>query len=170
VGDAKVTPGTSDPDDVDVALAALRSLVLASQAFRLRFAEHAGIGVIDSVAMSHLAASGPLTIGDLADRVGLAPSGATALVDRLERARLARRVVRPENRRTVGIALTSEGARLLTRSAQWARDAIHDVGADRVSELGQLLNALADGLGRRAEQFHAATNPEAAGQPPRPSA
>ena len=160
-----VTPEPNDPDDVDVALAALRSLILASQGFRLRFAEQAGIGVIDSVAMSHLAAAGGLTIGDLADRVGLAPSGATALVDRLERARLARRVVRPENRRTVGIALTSEGTQLLSRSAQWAREAIGDVGADRVSELGQLLSTLAEGLGRRAELFHAATNPEAAGQP-----
>jgi DNA-binding MarR family transcriptional regulator len=163
-----MTSTSNDSDDVEAALAALRSVVLASQGFRLRFAEQAGIGAIDSVAMSHLAAAGTLTIGDLAERVGLAPSGATALVDRLERARLVLRVVRPENRRTVGLTLTPEGLRLLERGAEWARQAVLGVGAEQLPELARLLNLVADGLNRSADGFSAAARSRGVEQAPPP--
>jgi DNA-binding MarR family transcriptional regulator len=129
------------------------ALTLASQEFRQRFAAFVGVGTIDTVAMSHLAAAGPLSTGELAARVGLAPSGATSLVDRLERADLAKRHGRPQNRRTVDVELTERGRQALELSSQWTRAALADTGGDQLAQLTRLLSALAAGLAIRSAQF-----------------
>jgi DNA-binding MarR family transcriptional regulator len=64
--------------------------------------------------LRHLAAAGPLTIGEQAQHVGLTPATVTELVDRLEARRLVERMRDERDRRRVFVWLTSEGRRRAT--------------------------------------------------------
>ncbi len=138
---------------VDEALAALRRLTLASEGFRRDFAHSVGIRVLDTVALSHLAAGGPLLVGELARRIGIGASGATTLVDRLEQAGLVRRQTRTTNRRTVEIDLTDKGTDALATVEACTRAAIIDAGGDDLASMQQMLDALSDALTERALEF-----------------
>jgi DNA-binding MarR family transcriptional regulator len=142
---------------IDEAVRALRALVLAAQGFRQGFANALGVTVSDTLAMSHLAAGGPLSARELAFRTGLAPSSITAMVDRLEHAGLATRTIRADNRRTLDIDLTERGRRALALSARWTRCAVAAVGHGRLPDLTRGLNELATSLRDEALAFTAAT-------------
>ncbi|MGW3345145.1 MarR family winged helix-turn-helix transcriptional regulator [Nonomuraea rubra] len=59
--------------------------------------------------------SGPLTMRDLADRMGCEPSNATFVIDRLEEQGLVERRPHPSDRRAKQLVLTSEGSALRER-------------------------------------------------------
>jgi DNA-binding MarR family transcriptional regulator len=59
-----------------------------------------------------------MRIGTLADKLGLATSTVTRLVDRLERIGLATREVSPSDRRAVSVTLTSTGRRVEAAAAR----------------------------------------------------
>ena len=61
--------------------------------------------------LRHLAAVGPLTIGEQANQFGLRAATVTELVDRLESRRLVERMHDERDRRRVFVWLTSEGRR-----------------------------------------------------------
>src|SRR3954447_7401197 len=102
------------------AVDALRVLLLAAHSFRQGLAAALGLTVSDTYALSHLAAAGNPSAGELAHRAGLAPSSVTALLDRLERAGLVQRAVRPGDRRAQQISLTEHGRQVLALSSRWA--------------------------------------------------
>lgn len=88
--------------------------------------------------LRHLAAAGPLTIGEQARHLGLTAATVTELVDRLEARRLVERMRDERDRRRVFVWLTSEGRR---RAA----------GHPEVLETGLLASAVARmGHGERA--------------------
>lgn len=162
---APSSPGQDLEEDalpyIDEAVRALRALVLAAHTFRQEFANALDLTISDTLAMSHLVAAGSLSAGELALCSGFAPSSVTAMVDRLERAGLARRTTRAGNRRTFDIALTDRGIRALQLSSRWTRSAVADVGGDQLPELSRTLNALATSLRSEAIAFSAAmTNNE----------
>jgi DNA-binding MarR family transcriptional regulator len=65
-----------------------------------------------------------IPMNELADRILYSKSGFTRVVDRMEEAKLVRRA-RPENdRRTILILLTDQGAELLERARRHHRDGI----------------------------------------------
>lgn len=74
--------------------------------FHLAAAEAGGLGSSDYQASSLLDLDGPLTTGQLADRLGLSPSATTRVVDRLVAAGIAERVVDPADRRRTVITHT----------------------------------------------------------------
>jgi DNA-binding MarR family transcriptional regulator len=80
--------------------------------------------------LRHLAAAGPLTIGEQARHLGLSAATVTELLDRLESRRLVERMRDERDRRRVFVWLTSEGRR---------RAAAHP----EVRESGLLASALA---------------------------
>ncbi|GAA3233500.1 MarR family winged helix-turn-helix transcriptional regulator [Nonomuraea helvata] len=59
--------------------------------------------------------TGPLTMRDLADRMGCEPSNATFVVDRLEEQGIVERRPHPSDRRAKQLVLTSEGVALRDR-------------------------------------------------------
>ncbi|MFI7640382.1 MarR family winged helix-turn-helix transcriptional regulator [Nonomuraea sp. NPDC049400] len=59
--------------------------------------------------------TGPLTMRDLADRMGCEPSNATFVVDRLEEQGIVERRPHPSDRRAKQLVLTSEGIALRGR-------------------------------------------------------
>jgi len=106
-------------------LAKLRALSAADGRLNAAVAAVLGIHPTDLEAGDALGRRGPMTIGELARQVRLSPGAATALVDRLERARLARRKADPASRRRVLVTpLRQTAARVaaivrpITRDAQ----------------------------------------------------
>lgn len=69
-----------------------------------------GIHPTDLEAGDALDRRGPMTIGELAREVRLSPGAATALVDRLERAGIARRQADPASRRRVLVTPSRQSA------------------------------------------------------------
>jgi DNA-binding MarR family transcriptional regulator len=82
----------------DVLLAG-RELSTAVVMFHTAVGEAAGLSVTETKALEVITRSGPVTPGDLARLSGLAPASVTALLDRLERKQVARRVPHPTDGR-----------------------------------------------------------------------
>lgn len=74
--------------------------------FHLAAAEAGGLGPSDYQASSLLDVEGPLTTGQLAERLGLSPSATTRVVDRLIGAGIAERVIDTADRRRTVITHT----------------------------------------------------------------
>src|SRR5260370_17637709 len=72
----------------------------------------AGICLTDFAALEALLHKGPLTIGEIQEKVLLASGSMTAAVDRLERLGLVVRKSSPSDRRARVVALTPQGKRL----------------------------------------------------------
>ena len=85
-----------------------------------------------------------LTMGDLADRTMLSPSGTTRLVDRLEAKGLVRRRPMPGDGRVTLSTLTPEGLRLLRAAARTHLRGIREHFTGRLSrhQLEQVASAL----------------------------
>ena len=85
-----------------------------------------------------------LTMGDLAERTMLSPSGTTRLVDRLEADELVRRHRMPEDGRVTVAALTPRGLRLVRTAARTHLRGIRDHFTGRLSQrqLEQVASAL----------------------------
>ena len=128
------------------AVAALRSLLLVAHSFRQDLAASLRLTVSDTFALSHLAVAGNLSAGELAQRAGLAPSSMTAMLDRLERADLVRRAVRPGDRRAQQISLTERGQQVLARTSHWAEAGFATVPAAELPAIAAQLRAVTAAL------------------------
>lgn len=67
-----------------------------------------GLGITDMKALSALVQEGPMTAGQLAQRLSLTTGAVTSLIDRLERHRFVRREPDPKDRRKVIVAVNYE--------------------------------------------------------------
>ena len=97
-----------------------------------------------------LGQSGPVSIGQLADMLGVADATASEFVDRVERRGLAIRSHRADDRRMVDCRLSDEGARLLAEIQGARREALRQVlallTAAELSEFDHLLQIMAERL------------------------
>ena len=148
------------------AMDALRELLLVAQGFRQDLASALRVAISDTFALSHLATADSLTAGELAHRAGLAPSSVTALLDRMERAGLVRRVVPPTDRRSQQIMLTDRGRGVLALSGGWMEAGLGCVPADELPVFVQHLRAVAGALRAQSETF-SSTLESSAGLPER---
>ncbi len=79
--------------------------------FHAAVAAQAGINITDVNCLAILDKEGPMTAGQLAQRMGLTRGGAiTAVIDRMEKAGFLRRRPDPVDRRRVIVELVREGA------------------------------------------------------------
>jgi DNA-binding MarR family transcriptional regulator len=88
-----------------------------------------------------------MTMSELAGRLLISRSGATRLVDRLERRGWVERESRPENRRVTYAVLTPDGAQAMHRAYQIVRAGRRELFGDRltpadVAELRRILGKL----------------------------
>jgi DNA-binding MarR family transcriptional regulator len=95
--------------------------------------------------LSTLARTGPLTVVQLAQHIGLDRSGTSRYADRLQQAGLLERQPDPADRRTSRLGLTPEGARLASQLADVLAGSLRDLTTGWPA--GQV-QALADGLVR----------------------
>ena len=101
--------------------------------------------------LSTLAREGPVTLGQLADKIRVTPSTVTRIADHLEERGLLARAIDSRDRRRSVATLTPAGIALLI-DGRARRDAVLQERIDRLStdELGRL-NAAVDVLERLAE-------------------
>jgi DNA-binding MarR family transcriptional regulator len=95
--------------------------------------------------LSTLARTGPLTVAQLAQHIGIDRSGTSRYADRLQQAGLLERQPDRADRRTSRLGLTPEGARLASQLADVLAGSLRDLTAGWPARQVQ---ALADGLVR----------------------
>ncbi|PID15750.1 MarR family transcriptional regulator [Sporosarcina sp. P34] len=81
-------------------------------------------------ALQWLLEYGDMTIGDLSNRMFLAFSTTTDLVDRMENSQLVKRVRDEKDRRVVRVHLLPEGIRIIEEVIQKRQEYLQDVLAD----------------------------------------
>lgn len=92
-------------------------------------------------------------VGELADRLGLAESSVTRLVDRLEGHRLVVRRVLPTDRRSIAVELTPAGRRVAEAVARGRRAYLAEMlEALEPSERGELVRLFAKVAAAQAEK------------------
>jgi DNA-binding MarR family transcriptional regulator len=97
---ATLGPVSRDREElVQDMLLAGRELSTAVVMFHTAVGELAGLSLTESKALEVIHRFGPLTPAELAEHTGLAPASVTALLDRLERKQVARRVAHPTDGR-----------------------------------------------------------------------
>jgi DNA-binding MarR family transcriptional regulator len=89
-------------------LLAGRELSTAAVMFHTAVGEASGLSVTETKALEVITRSGPVTPADLARMSGLAPASVTALLDRLERKQVARRVPHPTDGRRFLVEIDPE--------------------------------------------------------------
>jgi DNA-binding MarR family transcriptional regulator len=102
---------TSQPSKqqlIDHLIAAFRDAGNQDGAIEDLAAERLGIGAVDMRCLNAIENAGGLTAGELAREVGVTTGAVTGALDRLERARYARRGPDPEDRRRVRVTVTPE--------------------------------------------------------------
>jgi DNA-binding MarR family transcriptional regulator len=85
-----------------------RELSLAMVLFQTRAADHFGLTMSDLKAIDILSHAGPLSAGELAERCGLTPGAVTGLLNRLERAKVVRRVTDERDARRMVIRVMGD--------------------------------------------------------------
>ena len=96
----------SKSDQVATLITAYRANTSQDGAFDALAAERLGISVGDLRCLDIIQRRGRLTAGELAAESGLTSGAITGVLDRLERAGLARRMRDPTDRRKVGVEVT----------------------------------------------------------------
>ncbi|HEY1542598.1 MAG TPA: MarR family transcriptional regulator [Xanthobacteraceae bacterium] len=120
-------------------LAEFRYLLRQFLIFSEQAADRAGLTAQQHqalLAIKGFGAAQPLTVGDLAGRLGIKPHSAVGLVDRLLAKSLVRRQTGARDRRQVMLALTAQAERLLARLS-----AAHRAELKRLAPLLQTLLA-----------------------------
>ena len=90
-------------EDVDWLIARLRAMVTASSTVWAG----RGMTLLQLIALQFISALAPVTVSGLAQVLGTRPPATSAMIDRLARAGLVRRVPDPHDRRRVQLAITS---------------------------------------------------------------
>lgn len=98
------------------------------------------------VALQWLFEEGDMTIGDLSNRMYLACSTTTDLIDRMEKKNLVKRVRDPKDRRVVRIHLLKIGEEMIDevikKRQDYLQDVLFDFSADEVINLKESLSKL----------------------------
>ncbi|WP_430867299.1 MarR family winged helix-turn-helix transcriptional regulator [Demequina aurantiaca] len=117
------------PTSRDAASAAITATVTSSRAL-LGIVAKSMSGALDELSLVQfrllvvLDTSGPLRMGDLAERIGVHPSTLSRTVDRLEAGGWISREVSPESRREVIVAVSQKGKAMVAEVTRTRRRAI----------------------------------------------
>jgi DNA-binding MarR family transcriptional regulator len=138
------------PDQmVEEAAAALRELLLAGERYRRVASSKLRLSISESQAVSHLLAKGPMGQTELGEALGFNTSSITALVDRLERNTMAKRVPHPSDRRRSIVQLSESGLANVGAVRDSMSSAFDDITPDHLPELTAALRSLAANLHAR---------------------
>jgi len=106
-----------------------REYGISTVLFRHAVAERLGINVTDMECLALVLFKGLATPSELSRFAGLTSGATTAMLDRLERARLIERQPNPQDRRGTLIVLTNERTRELSGLFAPARKAVDELNA-----------------------------------------
>lgn len=136
---------------MDAAVRALRALILAGEDYRQAIAQFTGLGVTETQAISYLAVHGERGQNELGADLGITSGASTALVDRLERQKVAERYPHPRDRRRVLVRLTTTGEELLAVSRNWLASAFQSFSDDELENVSTILQRIAIDLRAASE-------------------
>ncbi|WLR44121.1 MarR family transcriptional regulator [Bacillus carboniphilus] len=98
------------------------------------------------IALQWLWEEGDMTIGELSQKMYLACSTTTDLIDRMEKNHLVIRIKNPDDRRVVQIHLLKEGERMIeeviNKRQLYLKDVLNDFSIDQKKQLDSLLAKL----------------------------
>lgn len=147
-------PATSDGTDADdiAALAAHLRVTITRLARQLRRQGDTGLTPTLMSALTSIDRHGPLTLGALAEREGVAPPSITRVVGKLEQAGLVERSADPADGRVTLVIATAAGRELLARTRQskdvWLATRLAELGTGDRRRLAGALDALDRLVGR----------------------
>jgi DNA-binding MarR family transcriptional regulator len=107
----KQTPAKTVSDDALLLLRALRALIRSQQISERADTSCCGMTVAGAAVIQLLYLEGPLRLGALSKRLGIAPSTLTRNVERIEERGLVRGVPDPDDGRALRMRLTTSGRR-----------------------------------------------------------
>jgi DNA-binding MarR family transcriptional regulator len=139
----------SDPNLI-AAVTALRELVLAGEKYRQIASAYLQVDVGQAQAISYLYSRGAMGQSELGALLGFNTSSVTALVDRLERDDIARRLPHPTDRRRSRVELTDHGRAAVNRLGPWFAGAFKNVDPSALPEATAVLAAIAADLRSQA--------------------
>ncbi|MPZ22281.1 MAG: MarR family transcriptional regulator [Dehalococcoidia bacterium] len=112
---------------------------------RLRYWDSRGLTTSQLRLMFMLRESGPTSVGDLAQVMGVRPATMTGFIGRLVRQQLAQRLLDDSDRRVVLAALTDEGREALgeleVAARAYLRRVLQALGPDQVAAFAESLEA-----------------------------
>jgi DNA-binding MarR family transcriptional regulator len=134
-------------DGTERALAALGQLLASFEALDLRRFGDLGL-TLSQLRVLHLLRDHPASCGQLAEHLGITPSTATALIDRLVRRGLIERRPHPGDRRVIELTLSETARGLIEAAARRkggeVRDAVEALAPHDRERLAELLDRLAE--------------------------
>ncbi|WP_078545249.1 MarR family winged helix-turn-helix transcriptional regulator [Litchfieldia alkalitelluris] len=104
------------------------------------------------IALQWLLEDGDMTIGELSNKMFLACSTTTDLVDRMEKSNLVMRVKDPNDRRVVRIHLLEEGERIIEEVIKKRQNYLSDVLSDFSAEDTQVFEKYLSKLHREMKE------------------
>jgi len=147
---------------VDELVSAFRASGNQDAAFDGLAARRLGVNATDLLCLNAVENAGRLTAGELAREAGLTTGAVTGVVDRLERAGLARRVPDPDDRRRVSIEVTPKfydraGEIWGPLKADWDATLSRRFTGPELERMIELLQATTDVGRRHVERLRAST-------------
>ncbi|MGF7237588.1 MAG: MarR family winged helix-turn-helix transcriptional regulator [Frankia sp.] len=146
--------GGSEEEIVDAVLGASRALVAVAARSLAGVAEDVTLPQYRTLVV--LASRGPQRVAELADALGVLPSTATRMLDRLVAKGLVRRTRPANNRRSVRVALSAPGRSLVAEVTRRRREEItkvvHGLPLGAWDELVRALRLFADSAGEVSDR------------------
>jgi len=140
--------GTHDPALAN-AVRALRELILAGEKYRQVACGYLQLDIGQSQAVSYLYSRGPMGQSELGVLLGFTTGSMTALVDRLERDNIARRLPHPTDRRRTQLELTEHGRSAVNNLGRWLTGAFNHIDPSTLPEVTTTLTSIAGDLRRQ---------------------
>ena len=138
---------------------AVRAYQTAVDNFDQAMADHIGINRTDARCVDLIDQAGGMTAGELAKAAGLTTGAVTAVVDRLEKAGIARRVPDPSDRRRVRIEATPRlwevSEPLLGPLLAESRPIIDDLTDSEITRFTEFMNRVIELQARHTERVRA---------------
>ena len=134
-----------------------RAYQTSNDNFDQAIADHLGMNRTDMRCVDLIDQAGGMTAGELARAAGLTSGAVTAVIDRLERAGLARRVADPSDRRRVRIEVTSglweRTSPLMTPFLEESSKILDDYSTEELERFAEFLERVIEVQGRHTERI-----------------
>ncbi|HET8757779.1 MAG TPA: MarR family transcriptional regulator [Solirubrobacteraceae bacterium] len=149
--------------------AVFRAYQTSNDNFDQAIADHAGMNRTDMRCLDLIDQAGGMTAGELAKAAGLTSGAVTAVVDRLEKAGMARRVADPADRRRVRIEITPKlweaTGPLMTPFLEESQAILDDYTTEELARFSDFLERVIAVQAKHTERIRRSPGPAPGGPP-----
>ena len=134
-----------------------RAYQTSNDNFDQAIADHVGMNRTDMRCLDLIDQAGGMTAGELARAAGLTSGAVTAVIDRLEKAGMARRVADPSDRRRVRLEVTprlwEQTGPLMTPFLAESQAILDDYSTEELERFAEFLNRVIEVQGKYIERI-----------------